>query len=207
MTVTLRAPEVRTFPCLQMRAVDATEDSRRLEGQAVPYGQWTNVGWYEESMARGVFDKSIAEAASVLPLLLWHDNQTWPIGRSSEWSSTDHGLRGVWELDDSSEAARAAQQARDGYLVGMSVGFVPITSTWEYLSDEEWDPDKGSLDRVTRVEGRLLEVSLTPTPAYAGAQVSLVRSAPPERVRKHRAASAAGRAELAGWRDFLAARA
>ena len=51
---------------------------------------------------------------------------------------------------------------------------------------------------ITRREARLLEVSLTPTPAYAGAQVSLVRSRAP-----HEAASRRRSAELDAWRQYL----
>lgn len=203
MTVTLNAEEVRTFAALELRAQpNAAGRYTELAGRAVPYGEWSNVGWYAERFARGAFDKSIGEAARALPLLMWHDNQTWPIGAATDWSSHVGGLDGKWELDDSEEAQRAAQLADKGYLTGMSVGFVPMRSAWDYVADEEWNPDLGveHIDKVTREEGRLVEVSLTPTPAYAGAAVGLVRSldgrgrrARPDRVAR----------EIAAWRDYL----
>lgn len=205
MTVTLNAPEVRTYPATQLRLVDVETDQALTEmhGVAVPYGVQCNVGWYTETIRAGAFDKSIREAAKGLPLLLWHDNQSWPIGKSTGWESTDDALVGTWELDDSSEAQRAARQARDGYLVGMSIGFQPITNEWEYIDWEDWDPDAGVVDQVERVEARLLETSLTPTPAYAGAQVSLVRSVDvPKEVREHRRKSARP-GELEHWRQVL----
>ena len=52
---------------------------------------------------------------------------------------------------------------------------------------------------ITRREARLLEVSLTPTPAYAGAKVSLVRSRAPQEQRAGRGRSA----ELDVWRRYL----
>ena len=201
--VTLDAPEVRTYPALALRVVDLDADAglSELHGRAVPYQTESNVGWYLEKIAKGAFDKSIKEAARGLPLLLWHDNRSWPIGRSADWTSTNEGLDGVWELDDSEAAQRAGRQARDGFMVGMSVGFLPIKSDWAIVNDEQWMD--GERDTVTRTEARLLEVSLTPTPAYAGAQVALVRSRDvPTQVRQHQAAP--GRpSKLTHWRDVL----
>lgn len=199
MTVTLRAPEVRTYASLEIRAIETNGSLTELEGQAVPYGEWANIGWFAESHAAGVFDKSIKEAARELPLLLWHDNRTWPIGKAAEWRSTVEGLIGVWSLDSSAEAQRGAQLARDGFLTGLSVGFVPIQSAWEYADD--WNPDLGidHMDKVTRTEARLVEVSLTPTPAFAGAEVTLVRSTSRREIQRPPKVSR----EIAEWRSYL----
>jgi hypothetical protein len=186
---------------LEFRELDTNQALTVLEGRAVPYGESTNVGWYFEQMADGVFDKSIAEAARTLPLLLWHDNRTWPIGKATEWRSVPgDGLYGVWALNDSPDAQRGARLARDGYLTGMSVGYTPVRSNWDLLGDDEWDPSNDRLDTVTRLEARLEETSLTPTPAFAGAQVQLVRSAD----RRGRTAGVRRAApELAAWRAIL----
>ena len=82
---------------------------------------------------------------------------------------------GVWRLNDTADAQRAAQLAEAGDLIGLSIGFQPIRSDWELVDD--WDPDLGldHKDRVTRLESRLLEVSMTPTPAFQEAKVTLVR--------------------------------
>lgn len=169
--VTLHAPEVRTYPTIEFRDVQRSESGRWLEGRAVPYGEWTDVGWFMERMAKGVFSKSIREAAKGLPLLLWHDNRTFPVGVSEKWTERDAGLDGVWRIDTGDQlAVEAARKAADGYLTGMSVGFAPMPE------EDTLDIDDDGLMWVTRNEARLLETSLTPTPAYAGAQVQLVRS-------------------------------
>lgn len=198
MTVTLRAPEVRTYSALQIRDVDSTESGRFLEGRAVPYGEWANIGWFMEQHEAGSFARSIREAAKGLPLLLWHDSRTFPVGVSDEWRDTDDALDVVWRMDDSDEARRAVELAEKGMLVGLSIGFVPIRSKWDYVDFEEWDPDLGPdhMDRVTRQESRLLEVSLTPTPAFAGAQVSLVRSREARKSRENTSA------ELRAWQEW-----
>lgn len=205
----LRAPEVRTYPALRLEVRDVETDQAltSLHGRAVPYGERINVGWYDETVLPGAFSKSIREAARDLPLLLWHDSHSWSVGRAVEWDDNSAGLDCVWELDDSDIAQRAARQARDGFMTGLSVGFQPMPhgSRWSFVDADTYDPENGIVDHVERQEARLLEVSLTPTPAYAGAGVSLVRSAHlPDEVRAHRrAASRPG--ELDDWRATLAA--
>jgi hypothetical protein len=154
-----------------------------LEGRAIPYGVWTNRGWFLESIAPGAVAKSIAEAASRLPLLLFHDDRTWPVGVSESWQDTATYLDGVWRLDESDEAQRAAQQAHDGILTGLSVGITPYRSDWSFVPVDDWNPDLGEdhMDRVTRVEARLVETSMIPTPAFDSARVKLVHSAVPRR--------------------------
>lgn len=173
--VTLNAPEVRTFRGLEFRDTDATESGSYLEGRAVPYEVWQDVGWYMECMAKRCFAKSIREAAKNLPLLLWHDSRSFPVGRSERWIENDDGLDVVWKMDSSDMAQEAARLAREGMLTGLSVGFSGIHDKTERTFDE----DKG-ISYVKRLEARLMEVSLTPTPAYAGAKVSLVRSHEPQ---------------------------
>lgn len=190
------APEVRTFQ-FRLADVDTTESLSFLEGRAVPYGVETKVGWYWEQMANHLFERFMT--ARALPLLLWHNGRTWPIGASAEWDSRDDdGLHGVWRLDSSDDAQRAARQARDGFLTGMSVGFDPHESRWTYTPYDEWDPDDpATYDRVTRQSARLVEVSLVPDPAYADAGVTLVRSAD-RRTRRARR----GDVDWAGARDL-----
>jgi HK97 family phage prohead protease len=179
--------ELRTFtPALRLadvESVGAGGRKRFLHGRAVPFGVEANVGWYLEEHVPGCFDKSIREAGRRLPLLLFHDAQRWPIGSASEWKASDEGLDGVWQLDESEESERAARMADDGHLTGLSIGFMPIQSRRDVLSDDEWDPEAGRLDKVWRIESRLLEVSLVPAPAFVGAGVTLVRSSEPHRGR------------------------
>lgn len=179
--MTLTMPEARLIGGLEIREVDTTDDLNWLEGMAVPYGRWANIGFFLESFAPGSLGKSIKEAARALPINLFHNNMTFPIGSASSWTEEAGGLRGVWKLDGSSEAQRAARAAKDGHMTGLSIEFQPIRSDWSFV--DEWNPDLGpeGLDRVTRTEARLGAVALVPTPAYVEAGVTLVRAAPPAR--------------------------
>jgi HK97 family phage prohead protease len=175
-----------------------------LRGRAVPYGVWTNRGWFMESVRAGAFEKSIQEAGNALPLHLFHDSDRFPIGVSTEWESRKDALYGVWRLDKGPEAQRAAQLAADGLLGYMSVGHAPIRSEWELVSADDWDPDMGPdhMDKLTRVESRLAEVSLLTVPAFPQAQVLSVASAnrDPELARRRNVVRPGLRA-WQGWRQ------
>ena len=173
-----------------------------LRGRAVPYAVWTNRGWFMESVKAGCFDKSLDEAAAGLPLHLFHDSDSFPIGVSTEWDRKRDALYGVWKLDGSEEAQRAAQLAADGLLRYMSVGHSPIRSEWEFVEPEKWNPDLGPehMDKLTRVESRLVEVSMLTVPAFATAEVLSVAAASrdPE-LRKRRDLL---RPSLRAWQDW-----
>jgi HK97 family phage prohead protease len=148
-----------------------------LEGRAVPYGEDANLRWFLEQHDTKSMLKTTAGSAKNAPLQLFHNNAAFPIGHAEQWTH-DGGLDGVWRLNATSQAQEAAELANGGDLTGMSIGFVPIRSKWEFV--DEWDPDAGPdhMDRVTRLENRLIEVSITPTPAFAGAQVQAIRQSP-----------------------------
>jgi hypothetical protein len=178
---TLVAPEARTYATrLELVETETTgrKPYRYLEGRAVPYDTWGDCGMFMERHALNSFKRSTGgKSGAKLPLMLFHDRQRIPVGVAEQWSHDD-GLRGVWRLADSPEAQRAADAAADGLLVGLSVGFQPRESTWEHVSWDEWDPALGAdhKDKVTHIESRLVEVSLTPTPVFEDAGVSEVRT-------------------------------
>lgn len=152
-----------------------------LHGRAVPYGEWTSLGMFMESHAPDSLKQSTTVGKGrALPLLLFHDHRSFPIGVSDSWIHSADGLDGVWRLNETAEAQRAGRAAEAGELTGLSIGFQPVQSKWDMLAWEDWDPDLGPehMDHVTRLESKLLEVSMTPTPAFDGAQVSAVRSLP-----------------------------
>ena len=143
------------------------EEFVTITGRVVPYGVLTDVGWFLESFERGAFTNSIVKTPKI-PLLLWHDHRSFPIGAAEAWDDQDDGLHARFRLAMTAVAQQAGQYARDDFLTGLSVGFSPIRSSWTYAT--EWDPERGPehMDQVTRHEARLLEVSLVSTPAYQG---------------------------------------
>ena len=212
MTTTTRRPAEVVLYEAELEPVRAGEGGLyvAIRGQAVPYGVWTNRGWFLESVAPGCFDKSIGEAAAGLPLLMFHDDASLPVGKSESWDPRKTGLWGEWSLDRRPEAQEAGRLADEGLLRWFSAGHSPIRSEWQRVDD--WDPDLGPeyMDRLTRLESRLLETSLVTTPAFAGAQVEGVdrmrakyertaeRPRDPTKVRPHLKAWQGWRATLDG---------
>jgi HK97 family phage prohead protease len=148
-----------------------------ITGRVVPYSAgYTDVGFFLERFERGAFTASLVERPTV-PLLLWHDNRSFPVGVAEEWDDRPDGLHGRFRLAMTAVAQVAASHIRDGFMDGLSVGFGPIRSSWSYAA--EYNPDLGPsyMDKVTRHEARLHEVSLTPTPAYTQARVYHVEAA------------------------------
>lgn len=146
-----------------------------MEGLAVPYNVWSDVGGYVERMAPSVFRKSIKEAARALPLQLWHDDHSFPIGAIREWrDNPESGLGAVWRIDSSERAQEAARMAAEEIMTGLSVGFQPVAGGSDIeMPDHE---DRNGRIRITRNTARLLEISLVNVPAYEGAGVTLVRN-------------------------------
>jgi HK97 family phage prohead protease len=177
-----QATEQREY-ATTLRDVEVTGKNpyQYLEGQAVPYNVWQDVGPFLERHALDSFKRSTTGGSGkAAPLLLFHDRARMPIGHAYRWTH-DGGLHGVWKLNDSPDAMRAAEMARSGDLVGLSVGFMDAEAPdWEFIGWDDWAPELGPehKDKVTRRQSRLVEVSMTPTPAYGdAAAVTSVRSA------------------------------
>lgn len=143
----------------------------RISGLAVPYNTPINLGFFTETIRPGCFTRSIAAAVNGLPLLAFHDTASLDaiIGRSDQFIEKSDGLYGEWLVDDSDSAQRAAHAAFTGSLGYLSVQFIPVKNAETF--------DRNDQLHIERVEARLLEVSMTPTPAYPTAAISDVRSA------------------------------
>jgi HK97 family phage prohead protease len=168
-----------TLELRDTQAVGAGRAYRYLEGRAVPYDTWAEFDWFHEQHRHGSFKRSTDQNPKV-PLQLFHDNRRMPIGHAEQWHHDAGGLRGVWRLNDTPDAQLAGELAERGDLVGLSVGFQDKEPPFM-----EPDDTDGKM-RITRLQSRLVEVSMTATPAFADAGVTMVRTryrppAPPER--------------------------
>lgn len=183
--------KVGIVPAVKMEIRDVDGKRRRVHGRAVPYNVEIDLGFYRETMLPGVFAKSIEESARALPLLLFHESDRIDtiVGRVESWQDGKQGLDGVWLLDDDEYGRAAAGKIESGSLGFMSVGFQPLNG--ERGSLRTWDED--DVLHVARKEARLLEVSLTPTPAYKEAVIVKVRSRPQ-----------VGTPRIDRWRSYLA---
>jgi HK97 family phage prohead protease len=131
----------------------------QLAGIAVPWDEPTDVGGYREAFARGSFD---LEQVAGRPLF-WRHGEV--IGRVDRAVDTEAGLEVEATILPTTLGRDAAVLLRADAVTGLSVGFEPL----------EHDTRDGV---VTRTRARLLELSLTPVPAYAGATITAHREEP-----------------------------
>jgi len=127
-------------------------------GRAVPYGVETDIGGVRESFARDSFSP---EDVIGKPLAYRHNE---PVGIITGAENREDGLYIDFQIVNTALGRDAATLARTGASRGLSVGFNPIKSAWSKTRD-----------KVQHLSAGLMEVSLTPYPAYATAGISAIR--------------------------------
>jgi HK97 family phage prohead protease len=132
-------------------------------GMAVPYGTETMIGGVRESFAPGSFD---LDNVIGKPLAYRHGE---PVGIITGAENREDGLYIDFDIVDTSLGRDAAVLARTNTIKGLSVGFNPLKSVMSKARDA-----------ITHTAANLLEVSLTPYPAYSSAGVSSIREEEPE---------------------------
>jgi hypothetical protein len=149
---------------MEVRAVDM--DQRTITGVCAPYDEISYLvpDPAGERIIRGAFAKSLRQRADKIFLFRGHDHGR-AVARSTSFDDGDAGLVGVFHARPSSVGDETLEEARDGYLPGMSVGFRNVQLR------------RGDDGVREVVEAALLEVSLVTIPAYEGARVLAVRDA------------------------------
>lgn len=136
------------------------EETRTVEGIAVPYDQTVNIGGaYNERFAQG----SVETPTSDVHLYYNHDKDL-PIGKVVEGRSTPEGYVVKAYISETSKGNDVYALVKDGTIRKFSIGFQPV----------EHNVAEGNT--IVRTKVRLAEVSLVPQPAYEGAEVLSVRS-------------------------------
>lgn len=162
---------------LELRVSDLqirSEDKQNfIDGTITVYNTPSTVGGaYDEQFKPSCWAKSLREAARTLPLLWAHNRDRVPLGSLVEWWDTGEKLDGSWLLSKAHpDNENIYISAQEGHLTGLSVGFVPIQSVWDWAPEGET-----RADLVTRVECALYEVSITPLPVHGGSKITHVRT-------------------------------
>lgn len=141
---------------------------QRIVVAQVPYNSEADIGGaFIEHFAPGAFARSARERGDRIPLLYGHASELPPIGRSQRLSDTSTGMVAELLIAKTDRGDEALALADDGALTGISPGFtVP-------QGGDQWT-DGGT--RRSILEAKLIELSLTPFPAYDDARVLAVRS-------------------------------
>ena len=152
-----------------IRASDS--DEFRIGGVAVPYNSETEIGgWFREQVAPGAFNDSLDGEDIVL--LAGHDGMPYARVGAGTMSLRDGegGLEfdAVLDLEDP-DARAMSRKIERGDLTGVSIGF--------HVTREEWTPARNDTQLSQRriMEGELLEISMTPFPAYRDTELQAMR--------------------------------
>ena len=161
---------------LEVTDLEVREDAgeHHILAMVAPWNATYDTGDFVERFGKSVFDKSIKERGRNIPLMHGHDRENMPIGRSASWEKDQRGLIADFQVAPTDRAREALTLAKDGYVTGFSVGFVPIRN-------EETKHDGRRY--LTRIEAKLDHVALltAPTaPAYGDAQLIAARAFDPD---------------------------
>lgn len=126
-------------------AYDITEPDR--------HGTTMTPGSLEADLDRGI------------PLMLWHNRESFPVGKVISWEHTERGPVARFIFADYEQAALARTLVDTGFLQAVSVGFIPKEG---YVREAD--------DVVVFTRSELVELSLTATPSSRGALIELKRS-------------------------------
>ncbi|KXF51062.1 hypothetical protein AXA44_15450 [Rhodococcus sp. SC4] len=192
-------------------------DGRTLTGYAATFGQQTRItngyeGDFVEEIARGAFQKTVAESGPRIVLQFNHGHDprvgACPIGKIQELREDASGLFVKARLFSNDAVDPVREAIAEQAITGMSFRFRPVRDEWfdnsgrrlrgHQIPDLLYRPgDRGPLRRIVR-EVQLYELGPVVSPAYQGTSVG-VRSGVVLLSRD--TAERRLRLALAGWSD------
>lgn len=148
-------------------AIRSTDTAKReFTGIGVPYGEDFNPGYgWSERFDPGAIDP--ADGAKIY----WQHREV--IGRAIAQRDTDAGHEVTGKISDTAQGRDAWTLLEDGAVDRLSIGFEPI----EYRIEKN---DDGT-ETIIHTKVRTREFSLVSFPAYDGAKVTAIRSAPEQK--------------------------
>lgn len=144
-----------TAPGLEFKV---NRESRTITGLAVPYGAVAESGGMSWSFSKGTLTYADTKRVKLLISHNWYD----AIGYAASLTETDEGLVASFKVARGARGDEALSMAEDGVWDGLSIGVAP----------------GGRFDVIDGVNhaisAPLVEISLTPAPAYDAARVTSV---------------------------------
>lgn len=168
----LKKHEIRSYPfevkSIETKAEDGgpLKDANgiqvaRIKGYASVFGK---VDWYDDSIQKGAFTKTLRERPKVK--VLWQHDPNCPIGKPNNMAEDNYGLLVEFDLNLETEKGREAYALlKQGAIDGLSIGFETINAT----NDAE-----SGIRAITEV--RLWEFSVVTFQAQEAAMTMDVRS-------------------------------
>lgn len=146
-----------TSDSVSVAAEKGTESERRIDAIAVPYNTFATVSGGQQVQFK---PGSLPVDGKAPRVFMYHDS-TMPIGIVSERVDTEDGMLASMKISRTQLGDEALILAADG-VFDVSVGVNPI----EFTEDKQ--------GRITVTKADWIELSLVPTPAFAGATITEV---------------------------------
>nr|DAJ58107.1 MAG TPA: prohead serine protease [Caudoviricetes sp.] len=156
-----------------IRASEGEDGSGIIEGRAIVYGEWTDLGWFDEIIEPGALNKTDLRDVR---FLVNHNIDMVPLARSrrNNQNSTMQlipdqkgmKIRVTLDIENNNEAKALYSAIKRGDITGMSFMFNIDSEEWEDLETEH--PKR----HITGI-GQVLEVSAVTFPAYEGTEIGV----------------------------------
>lgn len=163
--------EIRAFN-FEIRAEQNEEHGHYLSGRPIVYDATTDLGWYDERIAKGALDDADLKD---IRFLVNHNTDMIPLARSRnnnanstmQLSVDDEGMLIRVDLDteNNTEARNLYSAVERGDLDGMSFMFVVGSDEWDDIDSEH--PTR----TITKLS-KVFEVSAVTFPAYEQTSIS-----------------------------------
>lgn len=162
--------ETRAFN-FEIRAEENEQHGHFLTGMPILYEQKTDLGWYDEIIARGALDNTDLKDVR---FLIGHDTSMVPLARSRnnnenstmQMSVGDEGMtiRVDLDIDNNEDSRKLYSATKRGDISGMSFAFLVDGDSWD-------DIESDHPTRTIRSIKRVFEVSAVAFPAYEGTKL------------------------------------
>lgn len=163
--------EIRAFD-FEVRADVNDEHGHFLSGRPIVYDTKTDMGWYDEIIARGALDSTDLRDVR---FLVNHNTDMIPLARSRnnnanstmQMSVDDGGMviRVDLDTENNAEAKSLYSAVERGDISGMSFMFTVDGDSWD-------DIESDHPTRTIRNIGRVFEVSAVTFPAYESTSIT-----------------------------------
>lgn len=165
-------PLTRRSYAFEVRAEQDDQHGYIITGRPIVYEQLTNLGYFDEIIARGALDGT---DLTDVRFLVNHDTNMIPLARSrrNNKNSTMQltvdrdgmGIRVNLDVENNATARALYSAVQRGDITGMSFMFS--------IDDEEWsDLESDHPKRIIRKIGTVVEVSAVTFPAYEQTEIS-----------------------------------
>jgi len=162
---TMENKEIRAFT-FEVRASEDEEHGHILIGRPIVYDSKTDLGWYDETIARGALaDTDLKDVR----FLINHNTDMIPLARSRNNNANSTmqmtvddegmGIRVDLDIENNAEAKSLYSAVERGDIDGMSFMFRVDADSWDDLESEH--PTR-TIEKISKV----FEVSAVTFPAY-----------------------------------------